>query len=128
MWGETDSYESVINSGTIAASTTDSDKYGLGIRQAGTLVTLTNSGTISGSKHGVSNTGTITNLNNTGTITGTSGHSIYNTGTITNLANSQNNLTFINNLPTNYSVIINSASDFGKVVVLITIGFSKFCH
>ena len=115
MWGETNSYESVINSGTIQASTTDSDKYGLGIRQAGTLVTLTNSGTISGSKHGVSNTGTITNLNNTGTITGTSGHSIYNTGTITNLANSQNNLTFINNLPTNYSVIINSASDYGKV-------------
>ena len=115
MWGETNSYESVINSGTIQASTTDSDKYGLGIRQAGTLVTLTNSGTISGSKHGVSNTGTITNLNNTGTITGTSGHSIYNTGTITNLSNSQNNLTFINNLPTNYSVIINSASDYGKV-------------
>jgi hypothetical protein len=114
MWGE-NSYDSVINSGTIQASTTDSDKHGLGIRQAGTLVTLTNSGTITGSKHGVSNTGTITNLNNTGTITGTSGYSIYNTGTITNLANSQNNLTITNNLPTNYSVIINSASDYGKV-------------
>jgi len=115
MWGGTNSYGSVINSGTIQASSTDSDKDAHGIRLSGTLVTLTNSGTITGSKHGVANTGTMTNLNNTGTITGTSGYGIYNSGTITNLTNSQNNLTFSNNLPTNYSVIINSVSDYGKV-------------
>ena len=115
MWGGTNSYGSVINSGTIQASSTDSDKDAHGIRLSAILATLTNSGTITGSKHGVANSGTMTNLNNTGTITGTSGYGIYNSGTITNLTNSQNNLTFSNNLPTNYSVIINSSSDYGKV-------------
>ena len=118
MWGSTNIYGSVINSGTIQASTTEgSGKFSLGIRQLGTLTTLNNSGTISGSKVGVRNTGTITNFTNTGTITGTSEYSIENsdTGVITNLHNSQNNLTFTGNLPTNYSVIINSASDYGKI-------------
>ena len=118
MWGTTNIYGSVINSGTIQASTTEgSGKGSVGIRQVGILTTLNNSGTISGNKVGVRNTGTITNFTNTGTITGTSEYSIENsdTGVITNLHNSQNNLTFTGNLPTNYSVIINSASDYGKI-------------
>ena len=118
MWGTTNIYGSVINSGTIQASTTEgSGKGSVGIRQVGILTTLNNSGTISGNKFGVRNTGTITNFTNTGTITGTSEASIGNSdsGVITNLNNSQNNLTFIGNLPTNYSVIINSASDYGKI-------------
>ena len=118
MWGTTNIYGSVINSGTIQASTTEgSGKGSVGIRQVGTLTTLNNSGTISGNKYGVRNTGTITDFTNTGTITGTSEYSIENsdTGVITNLYNSQNNLTFNGNLPTNYSVIINSASDYGKI-------------
>lgn len=118
MWGSTNIYGSVINYGTIQASTTEgSGKGSYGIRQLGILTTLNNSGTISGGKYGVRNTGTITNFTNTGTITGTNEYSIENSGdgVITNLHNSQNNLTFNGNLPTNYSVIINSASDYGKI-------------
>ena len=63
---------------------------------------------VKGSKDGISNSNTITSIVNTGTITGTSGYSIHNIeGSITNLTNSQNNLTLMGNVPTNYYVKVN---------------------
>jgi hypothetical protein len=93
---------SVINSGTIQAAATSAAANG--IRLKIDLTTLTNSGTITGSTHGVSIAGTLTNLVNTGTISGTSGFSISNQGTIVNFTNSQTNLTYNDNIPSNYFI------------------------
>ena len=105
----------VTNSGTIQGT---GGNYGYGIRLGdnGIISTIKNTGTIKGSKDGIANSGNITNIVNTGTITGTSGYGIHNSdGSITNLTNSQNNLTVIGNLPTNYYAKINSASSYGKI-------------
>ena len=106
---------SVVNSGSITGTATDQNANG--IRFARDLTTLNNSGAISGSHHGISVGGTLTNIINTGTITGTVGYGIYNgdSGSITNLTNSQNNLTLIGNVPTNYYVKVNSSSSYGKI-------------
>ena len=106
---------SITNSGTIQG-TGGSYGYGVRIGSSGNISTITNSGTIKGSKDGISNSNTITSIVNTGTITGTSGYSIHNNeGSITNLTNSQNNLTFMGNVPTNYYVKVNSTSSYGKI-------------
>ena len=106
---------SVVNSGSITGTATDQNANG--IRFARDFTTLNNSGAISGSHHGISVGGTLTNIINTGTITGTAGYGIYNggSGSITNLTNSQNNLTLIGNVPTNYYVKVNSSSSYGKI-------------
>ena len=106
---------SITNSGTIQGT---GGSYGYGIRkgESGNISFITNSGTIKGSKDGIANSNTITSIINTGNITGTSGYSIHNVeGSITNLTNSQNNLTLIGNVPTNYYVKVNSSSSYGKV-------------
>jgi len=106
---------SITNSGTIQGT---GGNYGYGVRigSSGNISTITNSGTIKGSKDGISNSNTITSIVNTGTITGTSGYSIHNDeGSITNLTNSQNNLTLMGNVPTNYYVKVNSTSSYGKI-------------
>ena len=106
---------SITNSGTIQG-TGGSYGYGVRIGSSGNISTITNSGTIKGSKDGISNSNTITSIVNTGTITGTSGYSIHNIeGSITNLTNSQNNLTLMGNVPTNYYVKVNSTSSYGKI-------------
>jgi hypothetical protein len=106
---------SITNSGTIQG-TGGSYGYGIRIGESGNISTITNSGTIKGSKDGISNSNTISSIVNTGTITGTSGYSIHNgDGSITNLTNSQNNLTLIGNVPTNYYVKVNSSSSYGKI-------------
>ena len=123
-WG---SASAITNSGTIEASSTgeSSDAYGFRLGNY-SLTTFNNSGTITASTHGISNSGTITNLTNTGTITGTSGYGIWTNGSITNFTNSQSNLTYKNNLPTNYSVVINSLTDFGKVTFTSPSGTLNF--
>ena len=106
---------SITNSGTIQG-TGGSYGYGIRIGESGNISSITNPGTIKGSKDGIANSNTITSIINTGTITGTSGYSIHNVeGSITNLTNSQNNLTLIGNVPTNYYVKVNSSSSYGKV-------------
>ena len=105
----------VTNSGTIQ-STGGNYSYGIRLGDNGSISTIKNTGTIKGGKDGISNSGNVTNIVNTGTITGTSGYGIHNgDGSITNLTNSQNNLTVIGNLPTNYYAKINSASSYGKI-------------
>ena len=105
----------VTNSGTIQG-TGGNYSYGIRLGDNGSISTIKNTGTIKGGKDGISNSGNVTNIVNTGTITGTSGYGIHNgDGSITNLTNSQNNLTIIGNLPSNYFVKINSASSYGKI-------------
>ena len=105
----------VTNSGTIQG-TGGNYSYGIRLGDNGSISTIKNTGTIKGGKDGISNTGNVTNIVNTGTITGTSGYGIHNgEGSITNLTNSQNNLTVIGNLPSNYYAKINSASSYGKI-------------
>ena len=115
---------SVINSGTIQGTATSASANG--IRFARDLTTLTNSGTITGSTHGVSIAGTLTNLVNTGTISVTSGFGISNQGTIVNFTNSQTNLTYNDNIPSNYFILINSTANYGKVTFTSPEGTMNF--
>ena len=119
--GSSNDQTSITNTGSITASS------GAGINaNAGTKLSLiSNSGTISGSTFGVnvsSGTATVTTLTNTGTITG----GISNTGTITTLNTSQNGLSFTSKLPTNYNVIVNSTSSYGKTSFTTPTGSMAF--
>ena len=128
----------LTNSGNIKAL---SGHYGLK-NVNGTIGTLTNSGTISASGDyglfndgtaGGSGTATITTLTNTGTISASGNNiGIYNDtdSTITTLNNSQgassSALTYDGKLPTNYNVIVNSTSDFGKTTFSDVSGTTNF--
>ena len=118
----------LTNSGNIKALTGD-----FGLKNVnGMIGTLNNSGTISaGDDYGLYNDGTstITTLTNTGTISGIgNGIGIWNdsTSTITTLNNSQVNLTYKGKLPTNYNVIVNSATDYGKITFSSVSGTLNF--
>ena len=104
----------LTNSGTINA--TASSGTGTGLRVQNSPTTLTNWGTITGSSDGIylDSSASIIDFLNTGTVSGTSGSGIINDGIITNFTNSQNDLTFTGNLPSNYLILINSSSDYGK--------------
>ena len=112
----------IDNSGTIHASDHSA------VFNEGQLNQIINSGAISaGENNGIKNDGTIDYISNTGTISAGNNIGIYNSGgTITTLDNSQSNLTYKGALPTNYNAIINSPSDYGKVVFSGVSGATNF--
>ena len=97
---------------------TGTNNYGAQIKDS-TVTTLTNAGTVTSNGDGFAfNSGnTVTTFTNTGTITGGT-IDIDNNGTITTFNNDQggnDTLTYDGPVPTNYNVILNSTSDFGKI-------------
>ncbi|CAN4265908.1 Autotransporter beta-domain containing protein [Methylophilaceae bacterium] len=120
--------------GTISNTATGSISANqVGITNAGgTITALTNAGIISGgsgiNQFGIDNgAGTISTiglLTNTGSINGSYG--IRNNSIITTLSNAQSNLTYTGNLPVNYNIIINSTSNFGKLVATSATGTTAF--
>jgi hypothetical protein len=123
----------ITNSGNITG-----DDSGAAIKNEGSITTINNSGNITDSTDadGIKNIlgATIGTINNTGTITGANldirnANDAGASGTITTLINSQGGsdaLTYGYQLPTNYKVILNSTTDYGKIVFSNKSGTTTF--
>ena len=110
----------LVNNGTLQAGNA-------GVQIGSNVNSIINTGTIGGgSSYGALSlwgSPTITSITNTGTLLKTgSKHHIYNdyNGTITTINNDQGQsgsdpVTLLGTIPTNYNVIINSPSDYGKI-------------
>ena len=112
------------NTGTINSSVYGINHYGSTLEAYnGYLGTINNSGTINGNTAGIylQNFSYVTNLINTGTISHGGSNTDIKFGSdsayITNLYNDQGGADALtmNKMPTNYYIIVNSASDYGKV-------------
>jgi hypothetical protein len=120
--GDAISVLSSSTSGTVTNNGTISTGQQVGVWINGTLTNLTNNGLISSSvRRGiVVNGGTLVNLTNTGSITGPFA-GVTNTGrlqTFNNLqgaGNPKGAVTYTGALPTDYRIIINSPTAFGKL-------------
>ena len=101
----------LTNSGTITSSA------GNAVKTSAAATEITNSGTITGAADALDLNGTISTVTNTGTLNGST-VDIDNNGAITTLINDQggsDTLTYDGAVPTNYNVVLNSTSDFGKI-------------
>jgi autotransporter-associated beta strand protein len=128
-----DTTTTLNNNGSILTSGPQS----WGIANFGTTTTLNNNGLISTSgpqSYGIFIGGTITTLNNNGSIltSGPQSYGIFNAGTITTLNNAQGAgnaggaLTYRSVLPTNYNIIITSASVYGRLAATSVTGTMIF--
>tara|TARA_Y200000002_G_scaffold304711_1_gene260358 strand:- start:352 stop:2358 length:2007 start_codon:yes stop_codon:yes gene_type:complete len=112
----------LTNSGTLTTDGTNAT--GINSFYLGSDYTITNfinSGTWALGTSGASLNGTITTLTNTGTITGT----LKNSGTITTF-NNGGVVAYESIMPVNYNIIINNISDFGKLNVTSGSGSTTF--
>lgn len=111
-----------LSTGLIASASFD-----VIVNQNSAIESINNAGTIratSGGMFGIANgsSGVISAITNTGTIFGAYG-GIYNNNVITTLNNAQGEgnavgaLTYYGNLPSNYKIIINNASNYGQLSV-----------
>jgi Autotransporter beta-domain len=121
---------SIINSGTISSL-----NWQAIYNNVGTIGSIINSGTIFSTLTNAiwNNAGTIGTITNTGTISSGTSQAFYNNGgTLATLNNSQGAgnaagaLTYGGVLPTNYNVIITSASNYGKLSGTLVTGSTNF--
>jgi len=110
----------ISNNGNIVALNNSGSISGVnGLDYAGSIGTLTNTGTISGSSNGIQSIGfssSIETLTNFGMISGgTAGIYLSSFSFIRTLNNAQSGLTIIGALPVNYNVIVNSNTSYGRL-------------
>lgn len=127
----------LTNNGTITNSASNLT-IPLNIESAYTVTSLINVGLISntqsgGYRSGLRNQGTIGTLTNTGTIIAVdAGHALDNYGTISVLNNSQGAgnasgpLQLSSNLPSQYNIIINSPTQYGQLIGTSAAGSTTF--
>jgi hypothetical protein len=127
----------LTNNGTITNSASNLT-IPLNIERPYTVTSLINAGVISntqsgGYSSGLRNQGTIGTLTNTGTITAVdAGHALDNYGTISVLNNSQGAgnasgpLQLSSNLPLQYNIIINSPTQYGQLIGISATGSTTF--